>query len=101
MSERADWRAEVEEIHHRRELAKAQGGPEGIARQRRRGLSTIRERIDGLLDAGSFREHGESFSVQELLDPRETRPVLAEWLELVRPSLKLLLPPSAPPPWPL
>ena len=59
MSERADWRAEVEEIHHRRELAKHQGGPAGIARQHRRGLSTIRERIDGLLDAGSFREHGE------------------------------------------
>lgn len=59
MTERADWRAEVEEVHRRRALAKAQGGPEGVARQRRRGLSTIRERIDGLLDAGSFREHGE------------------------------------------
>lgn len=57
--ERSDWRAEVEEVHRRRALAKAQGGPEGVARQRRRGLSTIRERIDGLLDAGSFREHGE------------------------------------------
>ena len=59
MTDRADWRAEVEELHRRRELAKAQGGPEGIARQRRRGLSTIRERIDGLLDPGTFREHGE------------------------------------------
>ena len=59
MTDRSGWRAEVEEVHLRRELAKAQGGPEGVARQRRRGLSTIRERIDGLLDTGSFREHGE------------------------------------------
>ena len=59
MTERSDWRGEVEEVHRRRALAKAQGGPEGVARQRRRGLSTIRERIDGLLDEGSFREHGE------------------------------------------
>ena len=46
----------------------------------------------------------ESFSVQELLDPRETRPALAEWLALVRPSLRLLLPPlpaAGAPPWPL
>ena len=59
MSDRSGWGAEVEEVHRRRALAKAQGGPEGIARQRRRALSTIRERIDGLLDPGSFREHGE------------------------------------------
>ena len=43
----------------------------------------------------------ESFAVQELLDPRETRPALAEWLALVRPSLRLLLPPAGVAPWPV
>ena len=32
------------------------GGPEGIERQHRRGKLTVRERIDALVDAGSFRE---------------------------------------------
>jgi acetyl-CoA carboxylase carboxyltransferase component len=31
----------------------------------------------------------ESFSVHDLIDPRRTRPVLCEWLELVRPLLEL------------
>ena len=71
MSERAGWKAEVEEVHYRRELAKAQGGPEGIARQRRRGLSTIRERIDGLLDTGSFREHRDLGSAKRQIGVRQ------------------------------
>ena len=43
----------------------------------------------------------ESFSVQELLDPRETRPALSEWMSLVQPNLKLLLPPMQAVPWPV
>jgi acetyl-CoA carboxylase carboxyltransferase component len=31
----------------------------------------------------------ESFSVHDLIDPRRTRPLLCEWLELVRPLLEL------------
>ena len=53
------WEKEAEEIHRRRTLAKAMGGEAGIARQHSKGVSTIRERIDGLLDDDSFREHGE------------------------------------------
>ena len=34
----------------------------------------------------------ESFSVQELLDPRETRPRLCQWIDLVWPGLKQLIP---------
>ena len=52
------WEAEVKELERRRYLAKQQGGEEGIAKQHAKGRLTIRERIDELLDAGSFREHG-------------------------------------------
>jgi acetyl-CoA carboxylase carboxyltransferase component len=43
----------------------------------------------------------EGFSVQELLDPRETRPALCEWIALVKPNLKLLVPNSNANPWPV
>ncbi len=62
------WDAEVKEIHERRALAKAMGGEAGIERQRHKGVSTIRERIDGLLDEHSFREHGEGAGEPEYDD---------------------------------
>lgn len=52
------WEAEVKELERRRFLARQQGGKEGIAKQHARGRLTIRERIDSVLDSGSFREHG-------------------------------------------
>jgi acetyl-CoA carboxylase carboxyltransferase component len=52
------WKREVEGIEARRRAAKDQGGEEGVARQHEAGRLTIRERIDGLLDADSFREQG-------------------------------------------
>ncbi len=52
------WKPEVEEIERRRELAAELGGPEAVERQHALGRRTVRERIDGLTDAGSFREHG-------------------------------------------
>ena len=54
------WESEVKEIERRRYLAKQQGGEAGIAKQHARGRMTIRERIDVLLDGGSFREHGQA-----------------------------------------
>ena len=53
------WKPEIEEIAERRRLAKQQGGPDGIARQHSKGRLTIRERINALVDAGSFDEVGE------------------------------------------
>src|SRR5262249_39693556 len=53
------WQEEVEAIRARREIALGMGGPERIARQHARGRLTIRERIDGLVDAGSFTEFGQ------------------------------------------
>lgn len=41
-----------------REAAKGMGGPEAIAKQHARGKLTCRERLDLLLDPGSFVEHG-------------------------------------------
>ena len=52
------WEKEVEEIKRRHALADELGGPEGIARQRKRGKLTIRERIDALIDEGSFQQMG-------------------------------------------
>jgi len=50
------WKTEIKELEHRKELARNMGGPEGIARQRKRGKLTVRERIELLADPGSFKE---------------------------------------------
>jgi acetyl-CoA carboxylase carboxyltransferase component len=52
------WQDEVDELERRRRHAKEQGGRAGIARQHARGRLTIRERIDALLDPGTFQEQG-------------------------------------------
>ena len=52
------WEKEISEVHRKRELAKQLGGADGVARQHAKGRMTIRERIDGLLDDGSFQELG-------------------------------------------
>src|SRR5436190_10591977 len=46
----------IEELHRRREEALAGGGPDAIQKQHARGKLTARERIDLLLDRGSFVE---------------------------------------------
>lgn len=53
-----DWSAEVAEIERRKELALALGGPDKVARQKAQGKLTVRERIDTLVDPGSFVELG-------------------------------------------
>lgn len=52
------WEEEANQIRKRRVLAKAQGGPDAVARQHEKSRLTIRERIDALLDPGSFDEVG-------------------------------------------
>ena len=52
------WQPELDELTYRTALAQRMGGEENIERQRRGGKLTIRERIDRLLDDGSFREIG-------------------------------------------
>jgi acetyl-CoA carboxylase carboxyltransferase component len=52
------WDDEVEGLRRRRELAAAMGGPEAVAKQHERGRLTVRERIEALVDKGSFLEQG-------------------------------------------
>ncbi len=52
----ADQRRLLEELHHRQALAEQGGGEARIAQQHRKGKLTARERLDLLLDEGSFVE---------------------------------------------
>ncbi len=52
------WQAEIADIQRRHALADACGGVDAVARHHAAGKLTVRERIAGLLDAGSFREVG-------------------------------------------
>lgn len=54
----SEWGDELDELGHRQQLAAEMGGEERIARQHAAGRLTVRERIDRLLDAGSWRESG-------------------------------------------
>jgi acetyl-CoA carboxylase carboxyltransferase component len=53
------WEAELDGLRRRQELAAAMGGPEKIARQHAAGRLTVRQRLDLLLDEGSFTEIGQ------------------------------------------
>lgn len=52
------WKPELDEIEARRERARQMGGEERVARHVAAGRLPVRERVDRLLDAGSFREVG-------------------------------------------
>ena len=52
------WEPEVAELRHREGLARRMGGPEKVQRQHDGGKLTVRERIEKLLDPGSFHEIG-------------------------------------------
>ncbi|MFY0613073.1 MAG: propionyl-CoA carboxylase [Hyphomicrobiaceae bacterium] len=52
------WQNEVDEIKKRRAAAMLQGGATAVERQHAKGRLTVRERIDVLLDDGSFDEVG-------------------------------------------
>src|SRR5260370_16080670 len=50
---------EIDELRRRQALARAMGGPEKLKRHRDNGKLDVRQRIDALLDQGSFHEIGE------------------------------------------
>lgn len=50
------WQPELDELRRREALAREMGGPEGVARQRRQGKLTARERIEAFADPNSFQE---------------------------------------------
>jgi len=53
-----DWKPLVEELNQRRDRAYGMGGSDRIERQRSLGKEPVRERIDELLDPGTFVEYG-------------------------------------------
>ena len=52
------WEPELAELRARIALARQLGGPDRVARQHAGGRLTVRERIDRMLDDGSFHEIG-------------------------------------------
>lgn len=52
------WEPEIDELRRRQALAREMGGPEKVERQHQNGRLTVRERIDALLDPGTFHEIG-------------------------------------------
>src|SRR5438105_1753417 len=52
------WRPEMDELRRRQEMTRRMGGADKVKLQHDGGRLTVRERIDRLLDKGSFRELG-------------------------------------------
>ena len=74
MSNEGGLRPLVEDLHQRREQAKLGGGEEKIALQHERGKLTARERIDLLVDSGTFVEmgiHGRPHFSQRSMEGKE------------------------------
>ena len=57
------WEPELEELHQRERLAEQLGGADKVERQHHFGKLTIRERIDQVVDEGSFWEMGKAAGV--------------------------------------
>jgi len=54
----ADWEPELVELRQRQALARELGGKDRVERQHAGGRLTVRERIDLMLDPGTFKEIG-------------------------------------------
>ena len=52
------WEPELVELRQRQALAREMGGKERVERQHKGGRLTVRERIDQMLDPGTFKEIG-------------------------------------------
>jgi acetyl-CoA carboxylase carboxyltransferase component len=52
------WQEELDELARRKAMAERMGGPDKVKRQHEAGRLTVRERIDRLVDDGSFHEIG-------------------------------------------
>jgi acetyl-CoA carboxylase carboxyltransferase component len=71
---RPPLRSLVEDLHERRAQARSGGGPEKIERQHEQGKLTARERLDALIDAGTFTElgiHGRPHFSQRAMEGKE------------------------------
>jgi acetyl-CoA carboxylase carboxyltransferase component len=52
------WQEELDELRARELMAREMGGADKVRRQHEGGRLTVRERIEALIDAGSFHEIG-------------------------------------------
>lgn len=52
------WQAMLDELHRRQGMVREMGGADKVKRQHDHGKLTVRERVERLLDPGSFRELG-------------------------------------------
>ena len=52
------WEPELAELRQRQALAREMGGKDRVERQHKGGRLTVRERIDAMLDPGTFQEIG-------------------------------------------
>ena len=68
MSTTGPWQPELDELAQRRQWAEELGGAEAVTKQTASGRLTIRGRIDGLVDAGSFREVGKLTGTAQYAD---------------------------------
>jgi len=68
--DRHDWGPLVGDLERRRERARGMGGPEAVARQVSLGKLPVRQRIELLLDPGSFVEYG---MLADSMDPELER----------------------------
>lgn len=53
-----NWTAELDELRRREAMAREMGGPDKVKRQHDGGRLTVRERVEALVDRGSFHEVG-------------------------------------------
>ena len=60
-----NWKPELDELARRKAFALEMGGPDKVARQHNSGRLTIRERIDKIVDKGTFQETGTISGVGE------------------------------------
>ncbi len=65
------WQPELDELRRREAFARELGGPDKVKRQKDAGKLTVRERIEVLLDEGSFREIGAIAGLAEYDDRNE------------------------------
>lgn len=62
---RMNWKPELDELSRRKAFALEMGGPDKVERQHTSGRLTVRERVDKIVDKGTFQETGSISGVGE------------------------------------
>lgn len=72
-----DYQSMLDKLAHDKVQALGMGGPQAVERHRQRGKLTCRERLDYLLDPGSFVERGVLAKSRVQVPGREERVAMA------------------------